>query len=68
VNTPTFTWAYTRTFEERGKKEIRNSTLVVFPVQWDFFHLIKNRNWVTKIIDRNNKSGKVAGNEALGKA
>jgi hypothetical protein len=53
---------------KKGEKEIRNSTLVVFPVQWDVFHLIKNRNWVTKIIDRNNKSGKVAGNEALGKA
>ncbi len=25
VNTPTFTWAYTRTFKERGKWEIRNS-------------------------------------------
>jgi hypothetical protein len=41
--------------------------LVVFPVQWDVFHLIKNWNWVTKIIDRNNKSGKV-GNETLGEA
>jgi hypothetical protein len=24
VNTPIFTWAYTRTLKERGKREIRN--------------------------------------------
>jgi hypothetical protein len=32
VNTPTFTWAYTRTFKEG---EFRNSTSVVFPMKWD---------------------------------
>jgi hypothetical protein len=49
VNTPTFTWAYTRTFKERGKKEIRNSIDVSsFPMQWDAFHLNRNKKWVTK--------------------
>jgi hypothetical protein len=35
-------------------------------VQWDAFHLNKNIKWVTKNIDRNNKSGNVE-NETLGK-
>ncbi len=49
MNTPTFTWAYTRTFKERGKGEFRNSIDIgSFPVYWDASCLNKNRKWVTK--------------------
>jgi hypothetical protein len=53
VNTPIFTWAYTRTFKERGKKgSLTRLTPVVFPMQWDAVYLIKNRKSVTKNIYR----------------
>jgi hypothetical protein len=63
VNTPTFTWAYTRTFKERGKREIRNSVDNAFDciaMGWDDFYLNKNRKWVTKNIgSRNNNQEKL---------
>jgi hypothetical protein len=37
VNTPTLSWAYTRTLKERGKEEIRD--IEVLPIQWDDFYL-----------------------------
>ena len=41
VNTPTFTWAYTRTFKEKGKKGsvTRSTSSVVSPVKWDVVYL-----------------------------
>jgi hypothetical protein len=42
VNTPTLSWAYTRTLKERGKEEICNSIdIVVLPIQWDAVYLSK---------------------------
>ena len=68
MNTPTFTWAYTRTFKDKGKKErsVTRLTPVVFPMQWDAVYLNEKRKIGTKNIDRNKKSGKVE-NETLGK-
>jgi hypothetical protein len=44
VNTPIFTWAYTRTFKERGKKgSLTRLTPVVFPMKWDAVYLHKKR-------------------------
>jgi hypothetical protein len=45
VNTPTFTWAYTRTFKDKGKKErsVTRLTPVVFPMQWDAVYLNEKR-------------------------
>jgi hypothetical protein len=43
MNTPTFTWTYTRTFKEKGKREIRNSMDNAFdciPMQWNAFYLL----------------------------
>jgi hypothetical protein len=37
VNTPTLSWAYTRSLKGRGKEEIRD--IVVLPIQWDDFYL-----------------------------
>jgi hypothetical protein len=51
VNTPTFTWAYTRTFKERGNREIHNSmdnACDFIPMQWDAFYLNGNRKLITK--------------------
>jgi hypothetical protein len=49
VNTPTFTWAYTRKFKERGKGEIRNSMDTgSFTNAMGCFLSEKNRKWVTK--------------------
>jgi hypothetical protein len=41
VNTPTFTWAYTRTFKEKGKKGsvTRSTSSVVSPVERDVVYL-----------------------------
>jgi hypothetical protein len=42
VNTPTLSWAYTRTLKGRGKEEICNSIdIVVLPIQWDVVYLSK---------------------------
>jgi hypothetical protein len=47
VNTPTFTWAYTRAFKERGKGEIRNSMDTGSFTNGMLF-IWKNRKWVMK--------------------
>jgi hypothetical protein len=65
VNTPTFTWAYTRTFKERGKKRsVTRSTWVVSQMQWDavYLNLKKRKIGYEKYSQNNNnhnKSGKV---------
>jgi hypothetical protein len=43
VNTPTLSWAYTRTLKERGeKREICDSIdIVVLPIQWEAVYLSK---------------------------
>jgi hypothetical protein len=49
VNTPTFTWAYTRTFKERAKREIRNSMDTgSFSIEKGCCLSEKNRKWVPK--------------------
>jgi hypothetical protein len=40
VNTPTFTWAYTRTFKERGReRSLTRLTLDVSPIEGDADYL-----------------------------
>jgi hypothetical protein len=72
VNTPTFRWAYTRTFKERGKKRsVTRSTLMVPQMQWDAVYIKKKRKIGYEKYSQNNnnhnKSGKVNENETLGK-
>jgi hypothetical protein len=64
VNTPTFTWAYTRILKKGGKREMRNSIdSVAFPMQWDAVYLKKKRKIGNEKYSQNNnnhnKSGKV---------
>ena len=72
MNTPTFTWAYTRTFKERGKeRSVTRLTSVVFPLQWDAVYLKKKKEKMgyekySQNNNNHNKSGKVE-NETLGK-
>ncbi len=45
MNTPTFTWAYTRTFKDKGKKErsVTRLTSEVVPMQGDAVYLNKKK-------------------------
>ncbi len=71
MNTPTFTWAYTRTLKEGGKREICNSIDIgsFSNAIWDAVYLNEERKIGYEKYSQNNnnhnKSGK-AENETMG--